>query len=468
MPTESEIRSRIYQVMPVTHQAFLKLLGLLEIRISREIDTAAVSLGAHSIMKINPDFIGKYCRRDEALMMLVLHEMMHILLGHTRLYELSTPARNIAFDAIINADLCRLFPRPEYTALFRNLYSETELPEALLRPPAGWGTREIHWRLEGRAGEIHRALYLDAAVTTSEVLDLLESEVQRATDENVFAQGKPVSAEDGAQEQGGPKDPVDRLLGSHDSKAEDEQPFPDVMKKIREIIARWPRESLLSGRDEGGDLVEETIRPRIPARQVIATLRRAILSVVASDRPSVAARRPNISERPSLQPWFSPSDRRAAVLEALGQPVLLWSEDVRDRRLSPVSRARIYLDVSGSMASILPLIYGALLPLREWIHPEIHVFSTIVRNISLADLGAGRAPSTGGTSISCVTGHIIRNRVRRALILSDGWVGEIPIHHLSQLRGLRSAAVLTKGGDSSFARKLGSRIFELPQLSGEN
>ena len=37
-------------------------------------------------------------RTDEALWTLVLHELHHVLLGHTRLYERISPLHNLAFD----------------------------------------------------------------------------------------------------------------------------------------------------------------------------------------------------------------------------------------------------------------------------------------------------------------------------------------------------------------------------------
>ena len=65
-------------------------------------------------MLLNPDFVLAHCQRDEHLVLLVLHELWHVLLAHTRMYERATTVDNIAFDAIINAGLARSFPGPQW------------------------------------------------------------------------------------------------------------------------------------------------------------------------------------------------------------------------------------------------------------------------------------------------------------------------------------------------------------------
>ena len=132
-----ELTERIWNAFPVSQPAFAKLLGLLDIEVSDRVPTAAVSLGLNSRLLINPDFAARHCRSDEALVMLVLHELWHVVLGHTRLYERLTLAQNWAFDAVINAQICRLFRGAAHTRLFRELYAHDKLPWALLRPPEG-------------------------------------------------------------------------------------------------------------------------------------------------------------------------------------------------------------------------------------------------------------------------------------------------------------------------------------------
>ena len=100
--------------------------------------TACVTTGSRSRLLVNPDYVAAHCRSDEHLTMLVLHELYHVLLGHTRLYRRVTLAQNWAFDCLINAQLCRLFPHPRHTGFFTRLTADATGPALLLGPPDGW------------------------------------------------------------------------------------------------------------------------------------------------------------------------------------------------------------------------------------------------------------------------------------------------------------------------------------------
>jgi len=452
------LKERIHAAFPVTQPAYRKLLGLLDIELSDEVPTAAVSLGPRSVMKINPEFLELHCRTDATLTMLVLHETMHVLLGHTRLYERITPEQNIAFDAVINATLCRMLPSPEYTALFRDLYASDLLPEALLRPPDGVGTPWIRWTLEGEVGRLHQALYEDDTVTTGELLAMLEKTVAGGNRDGNGGEKTPSGHNP-------PGELLGRLLGNHGPGSEDESPSPELLEGIRDLVSHWPRETVRKGRDMGGTENRRTLHVRNPGRIASTILRRALLHVAVTGPAGIGGPLPTIAPRPSARPFAAPRDRRAAVLGALGQPPLLWETTVEDRTRRPVSRTHVYLDVSGSIESVVPLLYGAILSLAEFVHPMVHLFSTKVFDTKIGELHRGKITSTYGTDITCVTAHMIEHRVRRAVIVTDGWVGSVPKTHRARLPGLRAVIVLTHGGDPGFAAELGAAVAELPHLS---
>ena len=64
---------------------------------------------------------------------------------------------------------------------------------------------------------------------------------------------------------------------------------------------------------------------------------------------------------------------------------------------------------------------------------------------------------------------MVANRVRRALIVTDGWVGPVPSEHARELaRGKgRFAVALTHGGDPAFAAALGAKVWNLPNTAQE-
>ena len=59
--------------------------------------------------------------------------------------------------------------------------------------------------------------------------------------------------------------------------------------------------------------------------------------------------------------------------------------------------------------------------------------------MSLAELRQGVCKTTGGTDIACVARHMAARRVRRALLVTDGWVGPPRGQHLRTLEGARLA-----------------------------
>jgi len=484
-PPAEAIRDRVLGALPVSHEVYSRVLELLDIEETRKVPSAAVTLGSRSVLRINPDFVDGYCPTDEALAMLVLHELMHVVRGHTRLFRRIGPARNIALDAVINAELCRMFRAPEYTVLFRRLYDEERLPEALLRPPRGWSSGRPEWVLTGRAGEVHRALYGGEGVTTDELLRLVEDFLlagpglpNALTPDDGEGAGRrrgggPPDDEEAAGDTDGPDgagtSPDDLLdgkplLGSHEVANPDEAPAPEVVQEIRGIVERWVRPG--SGRGAGGPLGAHRIALAPSARaRAVATLRRAVLSVARRTGNPRGRRRPGEEALPALLPWRTSRDRRGLALEAAGMEPALWAGPVAVPSPEFLAGTHVYVDVSGSMADVLPLLYRALLPLVPLLAPRVFLFSTRVHEAPLAALRRGDVVTTGGTDIGCVTEHLLERRIRRAVIVTDGWVGRVPDAHRGPLRRPRIAAVITAGGERSFADQLGARTFVLPSLS---
>lgn len=434
------LRERIWSSFPVTARPYANLLGLLDIEASDEIPTAAVTIGSRSRLLINPAFAAEKCRSDEELVMLVLHELMHVALGHTRLFDRATPAKNWAFDCVINAQLCRLYPGPAHTALFRRCYSADSFPSALLRPPAGWRSANERW-LPGPAGEVHRALYTDEAVSYAALFELL-----------------PRLAPAGAFDMGS-------LLGNHGE--DNAMPSdPALAAEVRRLVAEWPMVREVSGRDSGREAQQSSVVLARRARQGEAVIRRAILRIADAAGSENGFLRPLSSDAPSVLPYRAGPDRRAEALLGAGATPLLYACRMPQRGLSRAGRVHVYLDVSGSMNEWLPRAYAAVVPLLEYVHPRIHLFSTQVHDVSCAELRRGTVKGTGGTDIGAVTAHMLENRVRRAVLLTDGMVGDPPPDHPAQMKklGLRAEAVLTQGGVDHELAALGWRISRLPDM----
>jgi hypothetical protein len=142
-------------------------------------------------------------------------------------------------------------------------------------------------------------------------------------------------------------------------------------------------------------------------------------------------------------------DRRAVGLRALGTPPLLYRAEstagVRERR----NRVHVYVDVSGSIADLKGALYGAVLDCRDVVYPAVHLFSTVVHDVSFGGLRNGECRTTGGTSIECVASHIEKHGVRRAVLLTDGWVGRPGTGAARTLAGVRLGVALTPNASRS-------------------
>jgi hypothetical protein len=441
------VAERIVETVPASNLAFTQLLGLLDVQLDPAVPTAGITLGMRPRLVLNPDFLDRHCRSDAALMMLVLHELNHVLHGHTRLYRRTDPAHNVVFDALINAQLCRTLSEPLYTALFRDLYRPDVFPEALLRPPVGWGTPDVRWELCGAALEAHQALYEGDTVTQAELFELL------------------ATAAGGASGGGGGLEP-ERLLGTHDGAPAAVPADPALLEVAKRIVVEWPTRQVCAGRGDGGKPVRAVIDPAAPRREAVAVVRRALVSVARIGAVSSLARTVDWRPEDVMLPFRTTADRRAEVRDAFGESPLLFRGAQPQPRLAPWERTHVYVDVSFSMAELVPLLYGALLPLRAYLDPRIHLFSTVLRDIDPARLRAGDVLTDGGTDIACVTAHMVREDVRRAVVITDGLVGLVPPAHKVVLRRRRlcCAIVLTDARWAGLAGQLGGKNHALPQL----
>ena len=434
------LADRVRHCVPASHAAFGKLLQLLSIEPSDAVPTAAVTVGMRSRLLLNPAFIARRCRTDAHLAMLVMHELHHVLLGHTRLHPRLTLADNWAFDCVINAQLCRQYPGAEHRSFF-SADAATEGPWSLLAPPPGWPHAPRY--APGRLGDVHRRLYDDAGVTVAELFALLGD----------------AAAALGADDAG-------RLLGNHAPEPDDGDPLqadPELLGEVQRVVARWPMVERLGGTDDGGATTRERVARRRHHDAHNAVRRLLAAAAHGSDQ---GRRRAVASEVPALVPLPQAADRRGQLQLLLGATPLLWQGKVAVAGREPEGRVTVYLDVSGSMAPWLPVLLDALSSSAAIVRWPLQGFSTRVHPVSREELAQGRFRSTGGTDIGCVARHMLRARVRRAVVITDGAVQTLPTALRDRLARAapRVRVGLLDGCDAGFCAPLGWRITRIPAL----
>jgi hypothetical protein len=416
--TGASIAKRILDAFPSGSYGLLALLRLLDITETSEVDTAAVECTAMPRLLVNAAFVEAHAATPERLLMLIMHELHHVLLGHTRLFPRHTDADNLIFDAVINALLCRMFPSPEHTSFFTEFYSDKRFPECLLRPPSRWKpalAARIPPALEGpkmrRVQEVYRALYSETGASYKELYDSLRGALSRA--QGVF------------------------LIGSHGAELPELESV--VFETVRSIVENWPQPpDPIHGRSMSELLQLRSVRPRRGNRSIL----RGLIRKVAGPESKALSRFYGSGQAPALMPIPS-GDRRSIVLRALGTPQLIYRAETMGRARERCDRVHVYLDVSGSTSCFQSSLYGAVLDCNDVVHPTVHLFSDSVHDVSLNGLRGGECRTTGGTSIECVAAHMRDHRVRRAVLLTDGWVGRPGPGSAQSLGAVRLGVALT-------------------------
>ncbi len=475
MTDEERIVARILDVIPPRSFELSTFFSLFRVRFTDEIETACVTCGDAPELLLNKTFIDAHCRTAEHLFMLVMHELYHVILGHTKLFPRSTPVRNIVFDAVINAILCSLFPAREFTSFFTDYYRSDTMPSALLRPKGEGTPRAAEEALHLLYDKNGTGTYCDVFEVLARSLVAVvvlpggggggrdggacgEGEDGSGTcpaaggdgddgDEGkeTDGSGKAPSADDAGDEEEGEKtsaandtgdeakkSPNDKrpvLLGSHGS--ESGEVSPELRDLLHEIISKWPSpDRPLAGRDLGsGERVREFSGGTLPGealrRGVRRLMRRATLPG-PTERRRMSMREIQMETSTFLPVWTDRSHEARTL--ALGD-ALLYKGQTSWRRpvLRDMLHTCVFLDVSGSVAAEVPVLARVLEPYCRRGLCEVNVFSTTAHPVTLRDLIAKKFPSTGGTEIDCVLKAVLeRPRARRpqsVVILTDGFTG---------------------------------------------
>ncbi len=418
-------------------ETFVRLAG---IRASRQVPTAAVETGYRSNLLVNPDFVEKHCKRDEHLFLLVMHELWHIILAHTRLYPRATMAHNIAFDAIINAGLARQFSGAEYRGFFESLNPANTFPGCLLRPPQGWpedpiyvdcdppGARRLVERLypRNKNSRVAAPLY-------DEILALIKEDIKKKIE-----RGEVIV------------EPV--LIGDHDSSDGESTILDDPFmgEVMRRVAGSWPPPPFATRKRGDSAVYTDWFSAIGPATEEARRAFSRILQRTLSGRSGRMRRRAKvmIPGMSGMNVMPNARDRLTNARRLLGVQGVLYGQPgmVRARAQEQPSRSHVYLDVSGSMAGLLPHLLGLLIPYSAKGYALVYQFSNKVEPMPTEDLKRGKIRSTMGTDINAVLKHMIETKpfLRKALIVTDGYTGKPNPNYVRELRqrGARIYVVL--------------------------
>jgi hypothetical protein len=451
-PDAAAIRERIFNVLPAASYQMEKLLGLFDIEFSTETETAAVECRTTPRLLLNKGFLDKYCRDDGDLFLLILHELYHVILGHTRLFPRVTPIDNIVFDAVINSMLSRTVGRTVGTSLFTRTNGYDSLPERLLRPPPGW-PQEFEAGVATLPEQERRIIGLlygpdePSEITFCDIYQLLRKELSGCVVPDVL------------------------LLGSHGPG----QDADGLLKEaVRSIVEDWPPPPFrIAGRDEGRSAEDFWLRP---ADKPGSAFQKAFASAlrkcgVRTGRGAAVYRRQVTSSPRSVETVLpNARDRRIHALRAvLGQNPLFYRSELSERRSRPVRApiVHLYLDISGSMTACLPYLSAACRDPFERGELKIFAFSTVVSQYKGYNLSEVPLKNTWGTDIKAVLEHMAgipaRHRPKVILIATDGYVGPGRTDLVARLARTRVVVALTDSGHTADLQPWVHEMIQLPK-----
>ena len=274
------------------------------------------------------------------------------------------------------------------------------------------------------------------------------------------------------------------LLGDHSGKShngnEDESAIANeaLRQVIRKVVEGWPPPpNPIAGRDEGRDPSDFFLSSNASAtpaflRALGQLLRRAgVLKPGDSRSPRSWKQLTRTRDVQTVLPQLR--DRRAAAWKQLTGNQPLFYQGIlaqQQRRLAPQETAHAYLDVSGSMTQLLPMLGRGLDRPHRKGEVCLFAFSTVVDAFSpKRPLAKQSVKNTFGTEINCVLNHLVnipaRNCPKRVMIITDGYTGPPQHELLTQLkeRGIRFYIGLTGDNVSNELQPVAHHIEHLPE-----
>lgn len=430
-----------------------ELAGVCDVVLDEGISTACIRsrAGGSPQIAFNPRFVQAYLEDDDAVLFVLLHEIMHRVHGDlVRHYAgRGNPTidqlANLVFDIHINSTLCEQF-WPRGLSFLAEMYDKDDPLLRMLLPPV-MATAPSRARVP--AHPIIRGT-LRRLRTGREALDGLLREWGVAEFAARFGERGSAMAELGVlwsrawlqsigaelmiEELARLLDVQDQvivpplLLGDHDGMAEGDGEGGGEPTVAGVPIPKWLRDAMARG-DGGpgfpGGFIEEReeLAPLedddLAARQAAERLRRDVERMIEFDlRGTLPTLRWN--PRPSVVP--QQLDRRAVAWLAAGHLPVIQRTMRREAIRSPF-RLNVYVDVSGSTRRELPRIFSLVQAIEDLVGDGLWQFSNKVMPMTLDDLKAGRFRTTGGTDLGAVLAHAREHRLRRILIISDGCFG---------------------------------------------
>jgi len=419
-------------------------LQILKVEFTSEIATLAVTCEAQPRLLVNLDFLSASARTETHVKAVIVHEFLHVLLRHTEGRQPLTPARHLAFDAVINSIIHRQYGSA-YSSMMSEYYGDAKGLHKLLRPMNDEEARCFNQSPSGAPEWVRAwaALYAGRLIA-----DDIENLARTLSDSSLKrpsgSKAGPFTLEDAGMD-------MSDLIGNHADLGKETEGA--LVKVIESALKQMNGHGIWRSpgdRGIGGPMINTLFASdSSPLRKWESRTMALIKRYLTPDRNSRARREEPWSYR---IPVLSPGDRRA-FLRAQWSP-FLPEASWEGQHLRQDGTAQVYLDVSGSMNAEMPLIINLLNRMGRRIRRPFWAFSDEVAP-AIIERGKLRTSTTGGTSMQCVLAHVAKTRPDAAIVITDGYIEVIDRRAVAKTAVSRLHVLLTRDGNPSLIKKAG-------------
>jgi hypothetical protein len=435
--TNNQLTHIVHDLAGDDAMACRALFEITHIEFTEKVQTMAVSLKNKPTLFINPRFCKNYLETENDVKAVLLHEFLHVVLGHTATYKINTPLLNIATDAIINAIIHRHYGNT-YSNFFNRFYNKPNIGQ-LLRPDFDFFNEETFLNGlmdEDRFFDLHNDIY-SGKICADDLHDLLKYLTEHLNNKLVH-------------------DII--LLGNHNDDNEISDENKELLTRILQRmngngIWREPQDAMNTLNEARAEMVERTTLNcwRAAARPVIKQCLLADRSLNQDDYE-------NAIPLPILRSGDSRAWSKFNYFSII--PISLYPKPVP----RPKQKATVFLDVSGSMDEEINALITLLYQLKDYIKFPLYVFSDAVYP-AVFKHNKIQFDSTGGTSIECVFTFIREHNIKKSLIVTDGYIETITAEMLTDIDVKNHFMLLSQEGSTYRLEPWHFPIHELPNLN---
>ena len=451
--TPQRFRTLLAELIDENPFAIRAVLKILEVEFTERVPTMAVTREQRPRLLVNLTFVKEHCATDDHVKAVICHEFLHVLLCHTEDKRPLTPARHLAFDAVINAIIHRTLG-PSFSSMMGKYYAEADDIRRILRP---MNSEELRWTEKFRSKLPDWVLAwqsLYRGLLVADDIEQLAERLDKAAGSVTQAMAGPFVLAPGGL------DSIDGYLGNHDDLG---RPLPGELQdaleqSMREMngsgVWRSPKSRGVGANPYEALFVAKDEPMRRWRNRTLELLKRHL-------EPDRRSRAREDAPHEYVMPVLSPRDRRAFV-RSLWTPFIpeaAWSATVPKR----AATANVYLDVSGSMYAEMPQIIALLGRLSRYIRRPFWAFSDCVAPAVIKN-GQLVASTTGGTSMACVLKHVAETRPASAIVVTDGYIERLCPSLVKKAAGVRLHALVTRDGSPAELRRAGIPYTQLEKV----